>query len=164
MQVSNSPRPEGRAYNTAYSEWLHRYHVHDIDKSVRACLLKCMAEWPAIEEWRALPENRRLNHPTTVWRKFNARARTSASRRQRNAARALDELDQSTARLEELEQELQDARSQNEPAMDIDQLVDALVEIISSGTERARLVAALRRLQSALRTAGISLVLERGDA
>jgi len=149
QQVSNSPRPEGRAYNTAYSEWLRRYHVHDIDKSVRACLLKCMEEWPAIEEWRATlteAERRRLNHPTTVWRKFNAGAPTPPSRPRRNASRALIELEQSTARVVELTQELQTVRSQDQPS-GVDQLVDALIGHIEQGVSPQLKAAVLRLLQ-----------------
>jgi chromosome segregation ATPase len=117
LQVSGSEEPRGRAYNTAYSEWLNHYRgIRDMHETVRARLLKVMEERPAIEEWRATltePERRNLNNPTTVWRKFNARTRTPASRRQRNASRTGEELDQSNARIDELEEELQQVRQEN---------------------------------------------------
>src|SRR5262245_32962560 len=109
MQVSGSQQPRGRAYNTAYSEWLNRYRgIRDMDQSVRARLLKVMEERPAIEEWRATltePERRRLNHPTTVWQKWNARTREHRpSRPRRNASRIAVEHEQAIARMDELTQ------------------------------------------------------------
>jgi hypothetical protein len=43
----------GRGCVTAFSEWLRRYKVDDMDKSDRAKLLQLMEERLAVEEWRA---------------------------------------------------------------------------------------------------------------
>jgi hypothetical protein len=133
LQTSNSERPEGRAYNTAFNEWLTRFRVHDMDASDRARLLKCMEERPAIEEWRATltdRERRNLNSPSLVWRKWSAANQVRRPRRQRNATRAFVEREQFMARIDELTQELETVRSQDQP-MDIDQLVDAVIARIA---------------------------------
>src|SRR5262245_54735662 len=79
MRASGSAEPRGRAYNTAYSEWLNHYRgIRDLHETVRAHLLKVMEERAGIEEWRATlteAERRRFNHPSVVWRKFNASPR-----------------------------------------------------------------------------------------
>ena len=46
MQMAGTNKPEGKGYVTAYSEWLKRYRVDDMDKSDRAKLLQLMEERP----------------------------------------------------------------------------------------------------------------------
>src|SRR6516165_4699679 len=68
MQMAGANRPEGKGFVMAYSEWLKKYRVDDMDKSDRAKLLQLMEERPAVEEWRVtLPdyERRNLNNPVT---------------------------------------------------------------------------------------------------
>jgi hypothetical protein len=70
--------PEGKGYVVAYSEWLAKYRLADMDKSDRAKLLQLMDERPAVEEWRAGLtdwERRNLNNPIIVWRKWTAATR-----------------------------------------------------------------------------------------
>src|SRR5262252_357095 len=65
MRQAGTNVPEGKGYIMAYNEWLKRWHVEDIDKSVRAKLLNIMEERAAVEEWRAtltVPDRRRLNN------------------------------------------------------------------------------------------------------
>ncbi|MPZ36607.1 MAG: hypothetical protein GEU95_00860 [Rhizobiales bacterium] len=64
----------GGAYNRAFGEWLAKEKL-DFDKGDRSRLLEVMDNLPAIETWRmtlTLPERRRLNHPSTVLRKWKA--------------------------------------------------------------------------------------------
>jgi hypothetical protein len=149
QQVAGSAEPRGRAYNTAYSEWLNHYRgIRDLDDAARAVLLKIMEERPAIEQWRASltePQRRRLNHPTTVWRKFNARARTPASRPRRNASRIAVEHEQAIARMDELTQEVESLRSR-EQSTGVDQLVDALIAHIEQSGPSPQLLAGVLRL------------------
>jgi hypothetical protein len=121
MAQAGTNRPEGKGYATAFSEWLTRYRVNDMDNSDRAKLLQIMEELPAIEEWRANElsdhERRTLNHPTLVWRKWNARNRErsrsrTASFSAREMGRTRATVEQQQERIAELEQELalRDAR------------------------------------------------------
>jgi hypothetical protein len=116
MHVAGANRPEGKGFVMAYSEWLKRYKVDDMDKSDRAKLLKLMEERPAVEEWRATLtdyDRRNLNNPTIVWRKWTAATRVKkpksrtagVSATEHGRARAT--IEQLQARIEELEQELE---------------------------------------------------------
>lgn len=115
MRTADVNKPEGKGYVTAYSEWLKRYKVDDIDKSDRAKLLELMEERLAIEEWRATltdDERRNLNHPTIVWRRWKAvtriKTRTVSTREMQRARATIAQLQ---GRVEELEQELAAARN-----------------------------------------------------
>ena len=56
MHGANTNRPEGRAYNEQFSQWLVRYGLRDMDKSDRSKLLRIMEHLGEIQEWRqALP-------------------------------------------------------------------------------------------------------------
>jgi hypothetical protein len=119
MQVSGVNRPEGRGFVTAYSEWLKRYRVDDMDKSDRAKLLQLMEERPAVEEWRATltdHERRNLNNPVIVWRKWTAATRVKKPK-PRTAGYSASEMGRARAtvqeqdeRIRELEEELDQAR------------------------------------------------------
>jgi len=110
MQVAGVNTPQGRGYVTAYAEWLHKYRVDDMDKSVRAKLLNIMEERPAIEEWRAtlaINDRRRLNNPDVVWRKWQAATKVKKpKKRTGEAGRATAHLEEANERISELEQEL----------------------------------------------------------
>lgn len=119
MRIAGAERPEGKGYNTAFAEWLKRYHVDDMDKSDRAKLLQIMEERPAVEEWRATltaTERRHLNNPVIVWRKWSAanRVKKPKSRTAGFSAsemgRARDHIEQQSERIAELEQELATAK------------------------------------------------------
>jgi hypothetical protein len=110
MKVAGVNQPEGRGYVTAYAEWLHKYRVDDMDKSVRAKLLNIMEERAAVEEWRAtltVPERRRLNNPDVVYRKWQAATKvTTPKKRSSEIGRATAELTMANERISELEQEV----------------------------------------------------------
>ena len=113
MRQARCNTPEGKGYVVAFSEWLHRYKLDDMDKSDRAKLLKLMEERLAVEEWRNTlpePERRNLNNPTGVWRKWHATTRPTSNKRKNVSAaeyrRAQNEIQQLQARIQELEEEL----------------------------------------------------------
>ena len=114
MQVAGVNEPAGRGYVTAYAEWLKKYRVDDMDKSVRAKLLNIMEERASVEEWRStLPvsERRRLNNPDVVYRKWQAATKVKKPKpRTGEAGRAQAEIEQRNERIEELEQELAAAK------------------------------------------------------
>jgi hypothetical protein len=113
MHRAETNRPEGKGYILAFNEWLRRWRVHDIDRSDRANLLRLMEELPAVEEWRASlneQERHNLNNPTLVWRKWKALEQPRRSRSSPDGARLRRTNEQLQARVEELEQELVDAR------------------------------------------------------
>ena len=75
MNQSQTNKPEGKAYNMAFGEWLQRYKLDDMDKGDRSRLFQVMDALPQIEEWRrtlTLTERLKLNHPNAVLRKFKA--------------------------------------------------------------------------------------------
>ena len=120
MRVAGVNTPQGRGYVVAYAEWLMRYKVNDMDKSVRAKLLKIMEERAAVEEWRqTLPQSDRMkvNNPDVTWRRFVAATKVAVPKpRSKEAGRAQAEIDQGRERIEELEQELAGLR--DEPRVD----------------------------------------------
>ena len=70
MNQAQTNKPEGKAYNMAFSEWLQHYKLDD-----RSRLFRVMDALPQIEEWRrtlTLTERLKLNHPNAVLRKFKA--------------------------------------------------------------------------------------------
>jgi hypothetical protein len=114
MAQAETNQPSGKAFVLAYSEWLRRWDVHDMDASDRAKLLQIMEERPAVEEWRATLTHRErdnLNNPTVVWRKWTAatRIRRPRSRTQQVTAQVYQ---RAKARIEELEQELTHANQE----------------------------------------------------
>src|SRR6516162_2676481 len=75
MHYAGVNKPEGKGYNIAFGEWLTEYKLDDMDKADRSRLFSVMDELPRIEEWRrtlTTTERLRLNHPSTVWRKWKA--------------------------------------------------------------------------------------------
>ena len=116
MHVAGKNEPSGKGYSTAFSEWLTRYRLNDMDKSDRAKLLQLMDERPAVEEWRAGldPHKRReLNNPVLIWRRWTNDMRgKKPKRRPTPEAQARAEIEELQARVEELEQELADARAE----------------------------------------------------
>jgi hypothetical protein len=114
MHRAGTNRPEGKGYILAFNEWMRQWRLHDIDRSDRANLLRLMEELPAVEEWRGNTlteqERRNLNNPTLVWRKWKALERPRQSRSSPDGARLRRTNEQLQARVEELEQELEQAR------------------------------------------------------
>jgi hypothetical protein len=114
MRQAGANKPEGKAFVMAYSEWLKKYRVDDMDKSDRAKLLQLMEERPAVEEWRATLtdyERRNLNNPTLIWRKWTAATRVKKPKSRTAGVSATEHgraqatIEQLQARIEELEEE-----------------------------------------------------------
>jgi hypothetical protein len=106
MQVAGTNRPEGKGFVMAYSEWLKRYKVDDMDKSDRAKLLQLMEERPAVEEWRATLtdyDRRNLNNPVIVWRKWTAATRVKKPK-PRSAGISATEHGRARAMVEQLQE------------------------------------------------------------
>lgn len=75
MNQAQTNKPEGKAYNMAFSEWMMQYKLNDMDKGDRSRLFQVMEALPMIEEWRrtlTLTERLKLNHPNAVLRKWKA--------------------------------------------------------------------------------------------
>jgi hypothetical protein len=75
MRIACSNRPAGGRYRRAFTWWLRKNCFADLEKRTRADLLRIMECLEQIEVWRAgLKEDDRLriNHPTTVWRRWSA--------------------------------------------------------------------------------------------
>ena len=75
MRVADTNRPQGKAYNMTFGEWLAKYKFDDMDKGDRSRLFAVMDNLPQIEEWRktlTLTERLKLNHPNAVLRKWKA--------------------------------------------------------------------------------------------
>jgi hypothetical protein len=75
-------KPEGKTWAINFGDWLKETGFNKIDKAVRSRLKRCMEHRIEIQEWLAsLPIEKRVdyNHPSTVWRKWNAEFGVSAS-------------------------------------------------------------------------------------
>jgi hypothetical protein len=78
MHNAHTNKPEGKAYCTEFSIWLKRHDFDDLDKGDRSRLFELMDNLPAIESWLAgfsPADQMRLNHPTTIVRKWRAAQR-----------------------------------------------------------------------------------------
>jgi hypothetical protein len=76
MRAASTNRPYGKAYTSAFGEWLKaRPWANRYDKGTRSNLLWCADHRSEVEDWRTgLAQNERdkLNHPTNFRRKFEA--------------------------------------------------------------------------------------------
>jgi hypothetical protein len=75
MRSAGVNKPEGKGYNQCFGEWLTEYGLDDMDKGDRSRLFNVMDNLPAIEEYRktlTTTERLKLNHPSTVWRKWKS--------------------------------------------------------------------------------------------
>jgi hypothetical protein len=73
MHQAMTNKPEGKAYNTAFGEWLTKYKLDDQDKGDRSRLFTVMDNLGMIEQWRSTlttTERLKLNHPNAVLRKW----------------------------------------------------------------------------------------------
>ena len=78
MRELHTNRPLGRTYNEAFSRWLRLNELDTIDKVLRAALLECMANLPAITAWRdtlAASQRMEWNHPRVVLRHWQTSLR-----------------------------------------------------------------------------------------
>jgi hypothetical protein len=125
----NDPR-----FKKAFSHWLTKYQVDDYDRSDRAKLFTVMQHRSEIEGWRATltqTERLKLNHPTSVLRKWKAATEVRKPKLADKEKATVPELKQATsaqaahieeieanreqlkARIEELEAELAKLREEN---------------------------------------------------
>ena len=83
MSIACSNRPVGGRYRRAFTCWLCKNGFADLEKRTRADLLRIMECLGQIEVWRAGlkgDDRLRINHPTTVWRRWSASKRGARSR------------------------------------------------------------------------------------
>jgi hypothetical protein len=75
MRDGHVNKPKGRSYNAAFTAWQKRFGFQDLDSGDRTRLFKVMDHLKEIETWlQKLPgsERLRLNHPSSVWRRWKA--------------------------------------------------------------------------------------------
>jgi hypothetical protein len=80
MNDAGTNAPVGKGYNLTFNQWLVNAKLSDMDNCDRAKLLIVMENRAALEQWRATlteTERLRLNHPTSVLRKWQAAAKTA---------------------------------------------------------------------------------------
>ncbi len=120
QKESGASKPEGKGYCLAMSKRLAERRFHNIDSSALANLTHVMGNREAIEKWRAttLTQTERIafNHPTTVWRKFQARTQVPRPK----VAREPSTIEQLQERIAELEDELNDRDAAEEPSSEWD--------------------------------------------
>jgi hypothetical protein len=120
MQAANANEPRGKRYEREMGDWLTKNGFRGIDKGARSRLLDCLEQRAAIEKWRSTlteAERIRLNHPSTVLRKWKTKTVVpdpNAKRKPSPVAKYKEEI----ARLEEenhrlLREEERRARSVN---------------------------------------------------
>jgi len=75
MRDGHINKPKGRSYNAAFSAWQKRFGFEGLDRGDRSRLFDVMDHLKEIDGWlKKLPESERvrLNHPSSVWRKWKA--------------------------------------------------------------------------------------------
>jgi hypothetical protein len=75
MRDGHINKPKGRSYNAAFAAWQKKYGFEGLDKGDRARLFDIMDHLAEIEAWLAKlkPADRlRLNHPSSIWRRWKA--------------------------------------------------------------------------------------------
>jgi hypothetical protein len=75
QNASGANQPRGSRYNAEFGAWLERTRFDDIDKGDRNRLFEVLEHRAEIETWRArltTTERLKLNHPSTVLRKWKA--------------------------------------------------------------------------------------------
>src|SRR5580704_9455300 len=73
MNQASTNRPEGKAYNMAFGEWLAKYKLDDMDKGDRSRLFKVIDNRAMIDvcfKTMTTTERMKLNHPNAVLRKW----------------------------------------------------------------------------------------------
>jgi hypothetical protein len=75
MRDGHVNKPRGRSYNAAINAFLKKFGFDGLDSGDRSRLLDVMDHQHEIEAWlgKLLPKERlRLNHPSSVWRRWKA--------------------------------------------------------------------------------------------
>jgi hypothetical protein len=115
MRHLHSNQPKGRAWSQTFGQWLRDNEFDQIDKAARSRLQTCLDNLPAIEAWRqtlGLTLRLQLNHPNTVYRRWQAATRlpapaepdaakplTLSEKKDRELIRLSEELDAANRRL-----------------------------------------------------------------
>ena len=103
VRLVHANRPQGRAYNEAFSQWLADNGFDDIDKGTRSRLDEIMKNRPAIEAWRATlasNERQKTNHPNSIYRKWQT-SRSVPKGEDKPRASAVDRLKNENVQLQE---------------------------------------------------------------
>ena len=75
MHDARTNKPEGGGYNAAFAAWARKFGFADLDKGDRARLFNVMDNLKEIGAWLdklPLKERLRLNHPSSIWRRWKA--------------------------------------------------------------------------------------------
>jgi hypothetical protein len=106
LRVSGKNTPEGKGYNQVFSKWLKDEGFDRLDKGDRKRLMDCIDHQAEIEEWRrilTLSQRLRLNHPSTVWRRWQQSAQEAKPRQSEPVKAHIAEVEQSRTHSAELE-------------------------------------------------------------
>ena len=83
MRDAHTNVPKGRGYNAALRAWQKKHGFEGLDDTGdQTRLFRCMENLVAIERWlvqRSEIERSRLNHPSTIWRRWQASLKPSVS-------------------------------------------------------------------------------------
>jgi hypothetical protein len=104
MSTAHTNQPIGSRYNADFGDLLRRHGFDDMDKADRARLFEVMEHRVAIEQWRAtLPQTTRLrvNHPSTVLRRWKAATQVPAATDQPKKPSAMTVLKEQNVELQE---------------------------------------------------------------
>ena len=126
MAKAETNKPTGSRYNREFGNWLDHHGFGDIDKGDRARLFAVVANLPAIEKWRATltqTARARLNHPHSVWRKWQAKTKIPSSQKPTKSRDTIAKLKTENAALESRAQEA-------EAALDLDLHHDDLASLV----------------------------------
>ena len=80
MAEAETNTPTGRGYNVAFGKWLKKYELGGMDSGDRTRLFEVMDNRLEIEKWRGTLDRThrlKLNHPSTVLRKWKASTQPS---------------------------------------------------------------------------------------
>lgn len=101
MRDARINKAKGRSYNVAFKAWQQKFGFEELDKADRCRLIDCMDHLAEIEAWlgKLIPAERlRLNHPTSVWRRWKA---ASADPNKEPKISAVQKYKESIVKLEE---------------------------------------------------------------
>jgi hypothetical protein len=108
MAAAETEQPIGSRYNSEFGSWLAHHHFDNIDKGDRIRLIEVIDNLPAIEAWRATltqTARLRLNHPSSILRKWKAAA-TEVKEPQSTLRNIVADLSEDNAKLKREVEEL----------------------------------------------------------
>jgi hypothetical protein len=106
MRQAHVNEPHGHRYKEAFGAWLKRHGFQNMDKSDRLRLLLVMENLPAIEQWRTTLkpiEQMRLNHPSSVWRRWKASTEAPGKKVDKKPSKLLAALEENVRLKKEIE-------------------------------------------------------------